>query len=390
MKNKLRFLAIFFIILFLLSSGIIAQSYSSGGYPSGDYSYGGYPSGGYYSGGYPSGGYNYGGYPGGDYPETDYPSTDYGYGYPDYDYTTAGPQDPPFYNYDQPAQWENLVDVTIQYNSPDGTVIYENLYNYCHDPDSTRIISLASEHEHYTLELIDGNLIIKDLEGGYTGTETVVLDCNSALGEFNLIVEKNTAPSAEFTYTPNFPRVTDTIQFQDLSTDSDGRIVSWSWNFDDGTTSNEVNPTHQYSQSGNYQISLTVWDDDGAFSTVTKAITIRTEGGDTPVTSSDAQRTIFSRIRFNEYNYAGDILDLTVGLFNDGTYNMDDVKVTAYLLDLGERRMAGPFDLDDGEEANVRIYLDIPADAQPGDYDIKIIASNDNFNHVTHRVMTII
>ncbi|MEO8435564.1 MAG: PKD domain-containing protein [Pyrinomonadaceae bacterium] len=59
---------------------------------------------------------------------------------------------------------------------------------------------------------------------------------------------------------------TDT-RFVDRSTDPDGRIVSWNWNFGDGTTSSERNPFHTFSAPGDYTVSLTVTDEAGLSST---------------------------------------------------------------------------------------------------------------------------
>jgi PKD repeat protein len=60
-----------------------------------------------------------------------------------------------------------------------------------------------------------------------------------------------------------------TVKFTDLST---GVPVpsSWSWNFGDGATSTERNPTHTYSQPGLYNVSLTVANVNGQDS-ITKA-----------------------------------------------------------------------------------------------------------------------
>lgn len=52
-------------------------------------------------------------------------------------------------------------------------------------------------------------------------------------------------------------------RFEDRSTDADGRIVSWSWNFGDGVTSSDQNPTHEYAAPGSYIVTLTVTDDSG-------------------------------------------------------------------------------------------------------------------------------
>lgn len=53
-----------------------------------------------------------------------------------------------------------------------------------------------------------------------------------------------------------------TVDFTDKST-STNRIVSWQWVFGDGGTSTETNPSHTYTEAGNYDVSLTVTDDKG-------------------------------------------------------------------------------------------------------------------------------
>jgi PKD repeat protein len=53
------------------------------------------------------------------------------------------------------------------------------------------------------------------------------------------------------------------------SADSDGTIVSYAWNFGDGTTGTGVVPTKVYAAAGTYPVTLTVTDDDGATATST-------------------------------------------------------------------------------------------------------------------------
>ena len=64
------------------------------------------------------------------------------------------------------------------------------------------------------------------------------------------------------------------VSFTGSGTDSDGIIVSYSWNFGDGGTSTQQNPTHTYSSAGNYTATLTVTDDDGATGENTVQITV--------------------------------------------------------------------------------------------------------------------
>jgi PKD repeat protein len=77
----------------------------------------------------------------------------------------------------------------------------------------------------------------------------------------------NELPIANFTYSPINPTTNDIIQFTDISTDSDGSIVSWYWDFGDGNISNIQNTSHSYQEKGMYSVSLLITDDDGDFDT---------------------------------------------------------------------------------------------------------------------------
>jgi PKD repeat protein len=91
------------------------------------------------------------------------------------------------------------------------------------------------------------------------------------------VKEPNRPPKADFEFSPPQPRAVDTVYFKDLSTDPDGEIVSWSWDFGDGTTSKEQNPTHRYGIDGTFVVKLTVTDNEGDTNTTTKEITVFTE-----------------------------------------------------------------------------------------------------------------
>jgi PKD repeat protein len=54
-----------------------------------------------------------------------------------------------------------------------------------------------------------------------------------------------------------------TCDFTDASTDADGTIVSWSWDFGDGETSSEQNPQHLFATGGPHTVALVVQDDAG-------------------------------------------------------------------------------------------------------------------------------
>ena len=100
-----------------------------------------------------------------------------------------------------------------------------------------------------------------------TGRYTVTLIVTDNFGEKAIdkqtVYVRNRPPIADFTFSPEKPDITTVINFYDSSRDKDGTIVSWEWDFGDGTSSTEKNPTHQYSDKGKYKVTLRVTDNDG-------------------------------------------------------------------------------------------------------------------------------
>lgn len=87
-------------------------------------------------------------------------------------------------------------------------------------------------------------------------------------------IRGNQPPIADFSFSPQNPEVGEEIAFTDLSIDTDGNIVSYNWDFGDGSTSSQQNPTHIYSNSGNFNVVLTVTDDDGSSNSRTRIVSV--------------------------------------------------------------------------------------------------------------------
>jgi PKD repeat protein len=107
-----------------------------------------------------------------------------------------------------------------------------------------------------------------------------VVDIVSLISATNgeiVYITSNPPPVAD----PNGPYggiVGEAVQFDgSASFDADGTIVSYEWDFGDGTTGTEVDPTHTYALAGTYTVSLTVTDNENMTDTASSSVTIGEE-----------------------------------------------------------------------------------------------------------------
>jgi len=109
----------------------------------------------------------------------------------------------------------------------------------------------------------EANIIAKIRE---TEKSSIYLEFNGKINIIDPEQKQNQLPAAAFTFSPQNPFVGDSILFDaSSSTDPDGQIVSYTWNFGDGTTTTiaEATTTHSFSTYGEFQITLVVTDNKG-------------------------------------------------------------------------------------------------------------------------------
>jgi PKD repeat protein len=102
------------------------------------------------------------------------------------------------------------------------------------------------------------------------------------------------------------------------SSDPDGTIASYAWNFGDGGTSTGSNSSHTYTSSGSYPITLTVTDNNGATNSTAHTVTVTVPANQPPSAA-----------------FTSSVFGATVSL--DGTSSSDpDGTVASYAWDFGD------------------------------------------------------
>ena len=131
------------------------------------------------------------------------------------------------------------------------------------------------------------------------------------------------------------------------STDDTG-IVSYLWDFGDGTTATEADVEHTFTMQGTYNVMLTVTDDGGLTATDTITIIVA-EQGDEPIAVAES-----------------DLLNEGVPLLVNftGSNSTDNVGIATYLWDFGDGTTSTEADLE-------HIYT------VPGTYEVMLTVTDD-------------
>lgn len=112
------------------------------------------------------------------------------------------------------------------------------------------------------------------------GTYSIELVVEDVYGCRDTVVKPNQVhvpipASPNFTFSPNAVCAPASISFTDLSIANDAPITTWSWDFGDGSFSNQLNPVHTYTAGGDYDVTLTVTDANGCNTFITQTVNIR-------------------------------------------------------------------------------------------------------------------
>lgn len=118
------------------------------------------------------------------------------------------------------------------------------------------------------------------ITGPDTNLYAVYLDLRTRTGQlrrFKQIDGANNPPTLRGSASPDVGSIPLVVSFSSAgTTDVDGQDLEYMWNFGDGGSSTDPNPSHVYTTVNTFTASLTVKEKTAPFASVTKTFTIRT------------------------------------------------------------------------------------------------------------------
>lgn len=157
----------------------------------------------------------------------------------------------------EPQEGEAPLTVTFDLSGsedPDGVIEEYSLEFGDGQSTSGNDILDVVEHEYSTSGEYNPTLQVTDDDDLSNSTSTTVTVTEPP--------PENELPSASITLDSETGTAPVTLEFSaEESTDPDGNITSYRWQFGDGTTSRGSEVSHRYEQAGEYTVQLTVTDD---------------------------------------------------------------------------------------------------------------------------------
>jgi PKD repeat protein len=142
--------------------------------------------------------------------------------------------------------------------------------------------AVSGYHTYAAPGVYEIRLVVTDIYGDFATMTRSVLVTAPTGGQ----------PTASFTATPTTGTAPLSVAFNgSASSDPDGTIVAYGWNFGDGGTATGPNAVHTFASAGAYLVTLTVEDNDGLTATESMAILVTEPGNQLPVASFTADPT---------------------------------------------------------------------------------------------------
>ena len=109
---------------------------------------------------------------------------------------------------------------------------------------------------------------ITHLKAGTYIIETTNVSCPNSMD--TVTISEPLPVNAQFSVDTLMLKHNENINFTNLSSNA----TTYTWDFDDGNTSIDSSPSHQYFEANTYHVSLTAYQNENCFETFTKSITI--------------------------------------------------------------------------------------------------------------------
>ncbi|MEP5610764.1 MAG: PKD domain-containing protein [Cyclobacteriaceae bacterium] len=172
------------------------------------------------------------------------------------------------------------------------------------------------------------------------GTFTATLSATDDVGlvsvspvSVEIEVLPNDPPTAVGSFTPTSGEAPLLVFFDgSASTDADGTIASYEWNFGDGSSGSGATTSHTYTSAGNYTASLTVTDNAGASSDPISGNIVVTATGELIVWLSEDLGTGFIDIYHGGTNSTGTFAGTIANFCSLGTPSTICSNTTCTLL----------------------------------------------------------
>lgn len=173
---------------------------------------------------------------------------------------------------------------------------------------------------------------------------------------------QNEPPTADFTRDPDSGEAPLDVSFDASgSSDPDGEIISYDWEVDGDSDSIEEEGStvsHTFENSGEWEVELTVTDDEGATDSTTKSVHVTTESNEEPE----------ARISTNPEPTDGTVtVEVDEEIEFDGGDSSDpDGEIESYEWDFGD------------EVSTERGEVVTQAFEEPGDYTVKLTVTDND------------
>ena len=228
-------------------------------------------------------------------------------------------------------------ETTLFYGSQTGSSSPQ--YNWEFDDGSKAASEQNATHTYTNSRTYNLTLNITDTQTQLTGSNTLRVRVTPLDSNFNMSYFHGTTPNT-------------LISFQNISKVISGRhITNCTWDFGDGTVSYQSNVNHTYTEEGDYNVTLTVKDNQGNIDTDYTIIDITSypfppeipEVQSPGIISNTSDATILAIVNPTDRNLSNVKVQITTPNNTTGNYTMTHLGDDIYLFTLNNTSMVGQY-----------------------------------------------